>query len=159
LGPIEEIDVAGNAATVTVVGQRYDTTVEVAQLVAEGDYVVAGRSSDGSVTLHAVGVAYVPGVSPIGVKGEIGAVDTSLATVMIGGARLDYSAELATIPDYVPVPGQTLEVTGIQPLPQGTVIVGLKNDSALVALGGVDISTLGQEIWAAADGTAGSGRR
>jgi hypothetical protein len=128
MGPVEAINAgsADGAVTLTVLGQSYHATKELAQSVVEGDYVVIAAATGGdAVILYLVGSPYVPGVSSVAVKGQAVEVDAVLATVAIGSTTFDYSAQLGSDPSLLPTVGQTFEISGIQPLPEGTVLTGL----------------------------------
>jgi hypothetical protein len=143
IGPVELVTRVGAVAKITVLGQTYTSDTETIADIAQGDYVVVAGDSQGGLSLvYPVGIAYVPGASLVTVRGSIAAVDTGRATARVGTVLVDYSAYLATNPNYVPESGDTFEVTGTQPQPGGAVLVGT-NDSAVVtqfAVGSVTAS-------------------
>jgi hypothetical protein len=126
MGPVEAVELAGDSARVTVLGQAYATSHTVAQSVQLGEYVVAAGNASGQLqVLYSVGSQYVPGASPVYAVGAITKGDLSGANLSIGTTLFDYSSHLASEPSFTPVAGQVIEMRGIQPVPGGKVLVGL----------------------------------
>jgi hypothetical protein len=133
IGPIGAIIVTDDGARLMIVGQTYDTSVEIAGSVVEGEYVVAAGNSEGQLqVLYSMGSEYVAGASAVMVRGPVKAADTSVANLSVGDAVLDYSSHLAVEPAYIPESGDLIEARGVQPSPGGKLIVGLQ-DRALVS--------------------------
>jgi len=133
IGPVESITTTdGASVTITVLGQPYRTTPDVADSVAESEYVAVAGDADGNLSLiYPVGSSYVPGVSPVVVRGAVTAVDASRAIVRVGGVAIDYSSHLVSDPSYAPEIGQSLEANGTQPLLGGSVLIGASDDAVV----------------------------
>jgi hypothetical protein len=146
MGPVESIKVVtDDVVTLVVLGQAFTATADATESLGLGDYVVAGSDGgESSAIVYSLGTPYVPGVSTVGIKGTVAKVDPALGTAIVGSTALDYTAELAVSPDGAPVEGALIEAIGIQPNPQGTVIIGLRNDGASIVQESVDVSGLRQ---------------
>jgi hypothetical protein len=123
VGPIESIATSKNGATVVVLGQQFETSLTEANALSVGDYVLAGVA-DEITTIALLGEIYIPGASPVLLKGEISATNRAIATVAVGGVLLDYSAVLSDQPDLIPAVGVGLEAQGVQPQPGSVVVLG-----------------------------------
>jgi hypothetical protein len=123
-------------AKLTVLGQIFTSNAETFADVGLGDYVAVASSGDQVTSLiYSVGSAYVPGVSLVTVRGVVGTVDAARATATVGDVVVDYSAQLAIAPDYIPQIGEMFEATGTQPLPHGAVLVGTADGALVTQLG------------------------
>ena len=158
IGPVESLEVLGESATVTVLGQQFVSSAAAAESLAVGDYILAAVESGGETVVYSLGEAYVPGASMVGVRGPIVSADHALATVVVGAASIDYSAQLSADPTLAPAEGTLIEAMGIQPLAQGRIIVGLQSGDALAVQTSVDVSSLSQQ-GAPSGGLAGSDRQ
>jgi hypothetical protein len=141
MGPVESIDVGnGASSTITVLGQTYRTTPDVAASFAVGDYVVAGGSGGDLSLIYGTQADYVAGSSQVTVRGAITSVDVTRALLGIGDVTIDYSSHLTSNASYTPVVGDVVEVKGTQPLSRG-IVLALPIDTAVVTLQAVHLLT------------------
>jgi hypothetical protein len=158
MGPVEAVSLSGTVATLTVLGQQFVTTATLAGSLTHGDYVIVGNDgAEGSAVVYQVGATYVPGASTVAIKGIVAAANQALATVLIGETAVDYAAQLAIDPDLAPSPGQLIQLIGVQPLPEGTVIAAPHSDAGLRQTS-IDVQGLTHSEPAGAD-VADSGRQ
>ena len=114
MGPVDRITSQASGVEISVLGQTFLTPASDSAL-AVGDYVVAaGRSGKLSLLLR-IGSSYVPGASPIAARGQITAVNFSVASLSIGDLSLDYSPALSSNSGFSPGVGQFIQFTGTQP--------------------------------------------
>jgi hypothetical protein len=106
-----------------VLGQQFETSLDDASALTVGDYVLAGVIEE-TTTIALLGEIYIPGVSPVLLKGAISATNRAIATVAVGGALLDYSAVLSYQPDLAPAVGVGVEAQGVQPQPGSVLVLG-----------------------------------
>jgi hypothetical protein len=66
--------------------------------------------------------------------GVVAQVNARTATLVVGRASVDYSSQLTLNPGLLPAPGAVFEAVGIQPVPGGVVLAGLRYDGAVVTL-------------------------
>jgi hypothetical protein len=132
MGPIEVIAVNEELATLTVLGQPFETSAENASELAIGDYVVAAADPIVGTIIYPVGAPYVAGVSTVKVKANVTEVNAQIGTASLGSTTIDYTAALADDPTAVPSVDEPLEVVGTQPAALGVVLAGPGDSSAVV---------------------------
>jgi hypothetical protein len=127
MGPVESIVMTDAGYELTVVGQRFQTEENLDSTFV-GDYVVAAGVGDTLAIIFPIQSTYIPGASPIAVRGQIGSVDSSMATLSVGGLVLDYSAVLSVDSEFSPAGGQTVEFSGFQPAIGGLALLSMSED-------------------------------
>jgi hypothetical protein len=128
IGPVERVSNSGNE--LIVLGQQVavepSTRVIVAAYgVSQDQQVVVSAllQSDGRYTaseLRPLAARYVPGASEVFIRGVIGAVDVTTATLEINGLSV-YFGDLVNAPTSRLRIGEHISVTGKQPVPLGSV--------------------------------------
>jgi hypothetical protein len=134
MGIIERAGLSGQANVVVVLGQEYPVDGSTAAAVTLGDYVLVTVDVADGTTLQKIEEPYVAGVSPVALMGVVAQVDARTASLIIGGASVDYSSQLTVNPGLLPAPGAVFETVGTQPVPGGVVLAGLQYDGAVVTL-------------------------
>ena len=122
VGPIDAIDVSKGA--VRVLGQNYKVGGSAAVLAALSERVATGasplatirgtRDKTGQMRASSMSLSkssYTPGATQVIVVGKVSRANTAIATFMIGGLTVDYSAALAGGSIDI-VAGQTVAVIG-----------------------------------------------
>src|SRR5690606_24906569 len=154
LGPVESLSQGFGIAVITVAGQVFVTSRDVAQLQV-GDYVLIAGSSDGDIdVLVQLGEVYVPGASRIWVRGEVTSVSADVGQLTIGSTSFDYTPGLSIAPDYRPQVGDLVEITGTQHRPKGIVLASA-DASLLTSAADVDMAAL--RLESTTQGITGSG--
>jgi hypothetical protein len=124
MGAVDKIVSDQKGASIVVAGQAFAVSAADVDLFQVGDYVVAGSVASGTSTVaYHVGVPYVPGVSPVRVKGAVTAIDLTKGTLSIGTLSLDYTPQLATAPMLEPQVGDAARAVGVQPAQQGPMLL------------------------------------
>jgi len=131
-GPVEWIVVDGTKATISVLGQIFATRPDLVASLAVGDYVVAAGNSGELADVYPAGQAYVPGVSPVRLRGVVSSVDSSRATLSVGSLAIDYASYLVSQPQFQPQVDDVVEVDGVQPAFGGSLLASL-SDHAVVS--------------------------
>jgi len=132
VGPVEWTSIDGAGAKISILGQTFATTPDVASSVAVGDYVVAVGDSGTLAGVYPTGQTYIAGVSPVTLRGAVSSVDSSRATMLVGATTIDYSSLLVSQPLFQPQVDEVIEIDGTQPALSGSVLAGL-SDRALVS--------------------------
>jgi hypothetical protein len=132
VGPVEWVLVDGTNASIAVLGQTFATIPEVARSVAVGDYVVATGNAGDLAGVFEIGQAYLPGVSPVAVRGAVGSVDPSRGTMSVGALTINYASYLVSDPQFEPQVDQVVEVDGIQPAASSSLLA-FSSDHAVVS--------------------------
>jgi hypothetical protein len=132
VGPVESVLVDGTDAKIGVLGQTFATTPEVARSVAVGDYVVAIGNDGAPVGVFETGQPYLPGVSPVSLRGAVSSVDPSRGTMSVGALTIDYASYLVSDPQFQPQVDQVVEVDGVQPAASSSLLA-FASDHALVS--------------------------
>jgi hypothetical protein len=78
-------------------------------------------------------VPYVAGLSAVRVKATVASVDPSRGMLTAGGLTVDYTAHLSLDPGVAPAVGDVVEISGIQPIAGGMLIVGSSGGGLRVA--------------------------
>jgi hypothetical protein len=131
VGPLEWVLLDGTSAKISVLGQVFSTTPEVAGSLAVGDYVLAAGNGDELAQVFETGQTYVPGVSPVELRGAVGSVDPSRGTMSVGAVTVDYAAYLVSEPQFQPQVDQLVEINGLQPAGGGSLLA-YSSDHAVV---------------------------
>ena len=129
LGPVTAID--STSASVTVLGQTFSVGQSTYGAgwtdgrVSVGDYVLAigfqGTNVLSALVLARVDEQYVPGASPVFLRGPIDSANSALGVAGLGTALIDYTPALDGGTTGL-VPGRVGEFLGTQPVIGGTII-------------------------------------
>jgi hypothetical protein len=138
MGIIEKVGLSGQTNVVVVLGQVFPVDASSAAVVTLGDYVLVTVDTADATVLQKIGEPYVAGVSPVALMGVVAKVDARTASLVVGGASVDYSSQLTLNPGLLPAPGGVFEAVGTQPVPGGVVLAGLQYDGAVVTLSSQD---------------------
>ena len=139
MGPVERLE----DSELSVLGQTFLDGGSGADVVV-GDYVLAAGSDGELQILIPMGTQYVPGASPVMIRGYVSGVDASVAVLTVGGVTLDYSPQLSIAPTFSPTVGSPIEFSGTQPLPGGSVLLGIHGgDSSVQGIHGGDSNVQG----------------
>jgi hypothetical protein len=134
MGVVEQLTPSGQTSVVVVLGQEFALNNSTAGAISVGDYVLVTVDAADATTLQNLAEPYVAGVSPVGVMGVVAEVNARTASLVVGGASVDYSSQLVLNPGLLPAPGAVFEAVGTQPVPGGVVLAGLQYDGAVVTL-------------------------
>jgi hypothetical protein len=148
VGPVSAVSAGG--LDLSVLGRTFHAINGASFSI--GDYVAVHGSlqSDGSVSdvwVESLG-NYVPGSDVVYEKGVVTEIQPFLGTLSIGGSRLDYTPALSSQQESVPDLGAVVAVSGLQPSPDGAVLVDTLMASAervrdsLMKGGGVESSLM-----------------
>jgi hypothetical protein len=141
LGPVEAVERNSDTGTtqITVLGQTFVSDLEEVG-AAVGDYVLAASRENGELAvLVSAGESYVPGSSAVWVIGTVDGVTAPIAQFSVGEATFDYSSLLSLDPSLSLEAGDIVDFYGIQPVPGGSVILGIHgSDSQLRGIHGSD---------------------
>jgi hypothetical protein len=127
IGGIDEIIDAGSTSGIVVLGTFYAVDPSQLDTLEVGTYVLAAATDSmglSSVVLE-LDEPYVPGASAVWLRNVVTSTNARVATTMLGSVTVDYSSELSTTSDFLPVVGSTLELAGLQPVKGGSVIMGI----------------------------------
>ncbi|HLA71279.1 MAG TPA: hypothetical protein VK624_07180 [Steroidobacteraceae bacterium] len=125
VGPIEEVNCL--AQTVKILGVRFAAdAVATATLCESGAFSVSSYvsatgevDSTGGIRLRNLtavpSTLYVPGASPVYVRGEVSIANPSTGEISLNGALIDSQSASASL-------GSIVEILGTQPLPNGSVL-------------------------------------
>jgi hypothetical protein len=127
MGPVDSISQDAEGTELTILGQRFKSSAAIAG-VSVGEYVVAAGNAEELLVLIPLGSVYIPGASPITVRGQISSIDSSIAALSVGKLSLDYSPILSVTPAYSPQAGQTVQFSGIQPSRGGVAILTVSRE-------------------------------
>ena len=132
----------GQTATLNLVGQSFIVTSAEASALVVGDYVVAGAAGSGlpGVVYH-VGMPYAPGISTVRVKAPVDSVDLTTGRLTAGTLIADYTPHLSVEPSLAPSVGETVEITGTQPVLGGLLVVSSSGDGISLATVTADSET------------------
>jgi hypothetical protein len=134
MGPLDAVSVKGKTAQLLVAGHAFYVSRDEATALSVGDYVIAGAASSSSLAIvYHVGASYVAGVSTVRVKAPVDSVDLRSGTLLVGSLTVDYTPQLAIQPTLSPFPGDIVEISGVQPLPSGAMIVSSAGGGLRVA--------------------------
>jgi hypothetical protein len=100
--------------------------------VAVGDYVVAVGDDGVLAGVFETAQTYLPGVSPVSLRGAVASVDTSRGTMSVGGLTIDYASYLVSDPQFQPHVDQVVEVDGVQPAASSSLLA-FASDHAVVS--------------------------
>jgi hypothetical protein len=124
MGAIDGIASNQEGAQIVVAGQGFGISVGDVALFQVGDYVVAASPTpETPAIVYHVGLPYVPGVSPVRVKGPVTAVDSAKGALAIASLTLDYTPQLVTAPSLEPQVGDMAQAVGVQPASQGALVL------------------------------------
>jgi hypothetical protein len=125
MGSLDAVSADRDSATIQVAGQTFPVEADQLSVLAAGDYVVAGIAESGAnAVVYHVGLPYVPGVSAIRVRGPVGSIDPTTGNLVIGSLSVDYTPQLSAEPGFLPDAGDVVEVVGVRPSSDATLIVG-----------------------------------
>ena len=126
-GPIDSLD--AERGQVVLLGKAYQFGGSVEQMEALSSRLAGGENVLATVTgapdhtgamkataLSLSNSQYVPGSTEVMVVGKVKTVQASVATMIIGGLRIDYAAVLATA-NVQFAPGQVIAVIGVRSAP------------------------------------------
>jgi hypothetical protein len=137
LGPIEVVQ--NSRTSITVLGQKFVVTAATrfavngkrvptsraihAMAVNQNVYVEAEDSAKGAIAtvVDVASEAYVPGSSTVYVLGAIDAYSETTGVITIGSLRIDSTSVAPEVLSKLRA-GLSVEVSGIQPLPSGSVV-------------------------------------
>ena len=121
-GPVEAINAPGGELRVL----SHQVVVREPAVFGVGSLVnVYGRLlPNGTISSAVVQKVsdYAMGSDSIYVKGRVTAVSVQVGRFSIGGTQVDYTGLLSDSSFQLPVPGETIEVVGIQPTTRGVVL-------------------------------------
>jgi hypothetical protein len=155
VGPVEKLDCVSNTLQILGIRLRASKPIVLRQLCESHDgvpfrYVAVAGYQDGEGNAVAANVVraaasgYVPGASPVFVRGGVSSVSPLIGEFEIGGSRITgYNGPLPEL--RAPV-----EVVGTQPLPGGSVIAATVSTA-------VRLKSTIAEASADANGIVGSG--
>jgi hypothetical protein len=124
MGTLDAVSLEKGVARLVVAGQVFGVLAGDAASFSVGDYVVAGTNAGALAVVYHAGVPYVAGASSVRVKAPVVAVNLATGTLTVGGLTVNYAAQLSSNPALAPSVGDVVEVTGVQPLAGGALIVG-----------------------------------
>jgi hypothetical protein len=133
MGTLDSVTVEKGVARLVVAGQVFTILAGEAASLSIGDYVVAGANNGALAVVYHTGMPYAAGLSSVRVKAPVAAVDLRAGTLTVGALTVDYAAQLSVNPTLAPSVGDVVEVTGIQPLARGALIVGSSHGGLSVA--------------------------
>jgi hypothetical protein len=121
-GPVEAVNAPGAELSVLghQVGTREPSTIGVGSLVN-----VYGRLLPNGAIASAVVEKvsdYAMGSDPVYLKGHVTTVSAQIGRFTVGGTQVDYTALLSDYSFRLPVPGEIIEIVGIQPTSRGVVL-------------------------------------
>jgi hypothetical protein len=129
MGMLNAISRTGGAATIDVAGQSFTIAADQLSAFAVGDYVVAGIVQPGAIAIvYHVGLPYVPGVSPVRVRGAVDSTDATTGKLSIGALTVDYNRQLSAEPTFLPKIGDVISALGVQPLSGSPLLVDSSGD-------------------------------
>jgi hypothetical protein len=140
MGPVELVSVDENGGALVILGQTFSGDATDVSMVSVGDYVLAAGIEVGSLdVLIPIGETYVPGASEVRLSGPITDTDPATASLNVGNTVFDYSEHLVLEPAYSPAVGDVIDIVGIQPIPSGSVLLGISGgDSETRGISGGD---------------------
>jgi hypothetical protein len=133
MGVLEAISAEKGSARLVVAGQVFGVPSGEAESFSVGDYLVAGAAPGAMAVVYHAGVPYVAGLSAVRVKASVGTVDPTTGRLTVGALTVDYTAQLSLDPALAPAAGDVVEVSGIQPVGAGALIVSSSGGGLTVA--------------------------
>jgi hypothetical protein len=119
----------------TVLGRNVQTDAASQFAVGQVVEVYGTLATDGTISASSVKAKgeYVPGASIVMTKGVVTATHPGVGTLSIGSALVDYTALLSDRDVSGVAVGDTVEIAGIQPVAQGTIIANVVEGRNVIA--------------------------
>jgi hypothetical protein len=139
MGMLNAISRTGGAATIDVAGQSFTIAADQLSAFTVGDYVVAGMQPGATAIVYHVGLPYVPGVSPVRVRGAVDSTDATTGKLSIGALTVDYNRQLSAEPTFLPKIGDVISALGVQPLSGSPLLVDSSGDGISIVASAGDL--------------------
>ncbi len=143
-GPVEAVDFANR--TLTVLGQRVQAEAPDQFGIGSTIAIFGTMRIDGSIEVSAIQSRglYVPGASSVFLSGKVQSAEPSLGRVVINGVSVDLTS-IMSYGMFSPAVGDTLAVSGIQPVIRGRLVVSGVSAGGIAGTGVHGIAGTGLE--------------